>query len=133
MISVVMTLAVEVMTTGVLWCLDFVLLFLVEVVSVVGVGELVLMVVVVREDVGVLVVEDEGCVELAVQLVLKIYIEFEEVAEVAGVELEDLVLLLGSDELLWMEVLTLVGVELLLDWVELDWVEDLVLVGTLPD
>ena len=97
MISVVMTLEVEVMTTGVLWCLDFVLLFLVLVDIVVGAGELVLEVVLVREDVDVLVVEDKGFVELGVELVVEV--GFEEVAEVAGVELEDLVLLLDSVEL----------------------------------
>ena len=87
------------MTTGVLWCLDFDLLFVVWVVNVVGGGELVLMVVV-REDESVLVVEDKGCVELEVELGVKVEVGFEEVVEVAGVELKDLGVELDSDELL---------------------------------
>ena len=78
--------------------MDFVLLFLVLVDRVVGVVELVLMVV--REDVGVLVVEDGGCVELGVELGLGVAVGFEEVVEEVGVEFEDLVLLLDGDEVL---------------------------------
>lgn len=88
MISVVITLAVEVTTTGVLWCLDFV--FLVLVFMVVGVGELVA-----GEDVGVLAVEEAGCVELGVELGLRVEVGFE---EVVGVEVEGLLLLLLDGE-----------------------------------
>lgn len=148
MISVVMTCAVEVMTTGGLWLL----VFLVLVVRVVGVGVLVALEV---WDVGVdvLAVEDAGFVlveltweELAVEPGVALELDCDEaVDELAGAELEDLLLLLmvleedftlvgvemvlDCDELDCVEVLALVmaeldGVELLvLDWVELDWVE----------
>lgn len=90
-------------------------------------------------DVGVdvLAVEDAGFVlveltweELAVEPGVALELDRDEaVDELAGAELEDLLLLLLLLLMVLEEDLTLVGVETLLDWDELDCVELLALVG----
>ena len=102
------------------------LAFLVLVLIVVGAGVVVLGAWDV--DVDALVADDAGFVELtwelAVEPGLGLKLGLDETVELAGVELEAL-LLLG----LLKELLTLVGGELLLDWDELDCNEVLALVG----